>query len=100
MDLAGKNPRIELVASYNNDIVVSPTTWVVAFNHQLPAGLYIIKHSAFAIYGVNGISVSMDATGAYIGQIYVDHSTTATVKNYSIKLIASKYIYDYSCYNS
>lgn len=110
MDLAGKNPRIELVASYNNDIVVSPTTWVVAFNHQLPAGLYIIKHSAFAIYGVNGISVSMDAAGAYeqqvargasqgvrgvigtniyyfssagayIGQIYVDHSTTATVKN-------------------
>lgn len=42
MDLAGKNPRIELVASYNNDIVVSPTTWIVAFNHQLPAGLYII----------------------------------------------------------
>lgn len=114
-DLAGKNPRIELVASYNNDIVVSPTTWVVAFNHQLSAGLYIIKHSAFATYGVNGLSISMDAAGsheqqtdrgasqgvrgvigtniyylssagAYIGQIYVDHSTTATVKN-NLKII-------------
>lgn len=116
-DLVNKNPRIELVASYDNDIVVSPTTWVVAFNHQLPAGLYIIKHSAFAIYGVNGISVSMDAAGAheqqtdrsipdnkgvrgvigtniyylssagaYIGQIYVDHSTTATIKN-NLKII-------------
>lgn len=107
-----KNPKVELIASYNNDMVVSPSTWVVAFNHQLPAGLYIIKHSAFAIYGVNGLSISMDAAGsheqqtdrsmpdnkgvrgvigtniyyfsspgAYIGQIYVDHSTTATVKN-------------------
>ncbi len=107
-----KNPKVELIASYNNDIVVSPATWVTAFNHQLPAGLYIIKHSAFAIYGVNGLSISMDAAGsheqqtdrsmpdnkgvrgvigtniyyfsspgAYIGQIYVDHSTTATVKN-------------------
>jgi len=54
-----------LIASYNNDIVVSPATWVTAFNHQLPAGLYIIKHSAFAIYGVNGLSISMDAAGSH-----------------------------------